>query len=797
MKSSRFILIKLLVLVIFASLLSAFGKGNQAAKGVIRTIDFMDSQTFEQFGLIQSTGLRSILARSGDAPSPLPAPTVPQAKGVRGLAVTICRDPAVQQSDFAVNEIRAAVSALGGTVTEAPLSALNAAGVTGLRVILARSGDVITGWDPLPEPTVPQAYGIRVKASASLQEILIKGFDAVGSMYGGMDVAEAISMGTLGSLAASDHSPHIAQRGIKFNLPLDARNPSYSDDGDAAQAAIPHVWDINFWKEYLDEMARQRLNTLSLWSFHPFPSMVTAPEYPLIALSDVWRTQVPFTASGGQRGTKASEFWDPAIHGGAANIEIIKKLSPTDKTAFWNQVLDLADARGIAVYIFTWNIFTFGTEGNSYGITRNQNNATTKDYFRCSIRALMTSLPKLAGMGLTAGEGMEHHGGSANENWLASTYGEAFHDVHVGYTATAPGGKQTVVPANPTRPLRLIHRLHEIKYSVAHTYSTTKPNFVTSDMNSRPDGHRTWLTVRMDDQYNARWGDPDFVRSWVNNLPIKNKNGKDQLNGYYMGPDGFTWCRRSNVKDSSLNQLDIKRWWYTNNLFSRLSYDPTITNAFFDQMVAARLRIAVPAAAALNRGLASASQITPWLTKYYWAGGNDFQGFSEACLNSRGFIDVNNYMNAAPIGKKDGNGLSPPSMEAFCKAVRSGSNPLDLSQKVEDAANAALAAIAAVPADAANQELTQVLDDIRILAAMGKYYVSKFRGARDLKYASLDASDVTKANAHRASAVTHLTEALARWTTYADLSAQHYYPTKHNRIGNFDLKALTPYAGGL
>ena len=174
MKSSRFILIKLLVLVIFASLLSAFGKGNQAAKGVIRTIDFMDSQTFEQFGLIQSTGLRSILARSGDAPSPLPAPTVPQAKGVRGLAVTICRDPAVQQSDFAVNEIRAAVSALGGTVTEAPLSALNAAGVTGLRVILARSGDVITGWDPLPEPTVPQAYGIRVKASASLQEILIK-----------------------------------------------------------------------------------------------------------------------------------------------------------------------------------------------------------------------------------------------------------------------------------------------------------------------------------------------------------------------------------------------------------------------------------------------------------------------------------------------------------------------------------------------------------------------------------------------------------------------------------------------
>ena len=32
---------------------------------------------------------------------------------------------------------------------------------------------------------------------------------------------------------------HIARRGIKFNIPLDARTPSYSDDSTSAQANIP------------------------------------------------------------------------------------------------------------------------------------------------------------------------------------------------------------------------------------------------------------------------------------------------------------------------------------------------------------------------------------------------------------------------------------------------------------------------------------------------------------------------------------------------------------------------------
>lgn len=47
------------------------------------------------------------------AAAPLPA-----------LEVTVCRDAAVPQSVFAAGEIRSAVEAMGGTITEVPLTVM-------------------------------------------------------------------------------------------------------------------------------------------------------------------------------------------------------------------------------------------------------------------------------------------------------------------------------------------------------------------------------------------------------------------------------------------------------------------------------------------------------------------------------------------------------------------------------------------------------------------------------------------------------------------------------------------------
>ena len=87
-----------------------------------------------------------------------------------------------------------------------------------------------------------QSYAIRRSANG----IAALGADAEGAMYGGMDLAEALKLGTAMTLVDSDHAPHIERRGIKFNAPLDARTPSYSDNADAAQANIPDMWSFDF-----------------------------------------------------------------------------------------------------------------------------------------------------------------------------------------------------------------------------------------------------------------------------------------------------------------------------------------------------------------------------------------------------------------------------------------------------------------------------------------------------------------------------------------------------------------------
>jgi hypothetical protein len=93
-------------------------------------------------------------------------------------------------------------------------------------------------------------------------------------------------------LKTSLQNPYMKVRGTKFNIPLDVRTPTYTEPSDAAQNNMAEMWNFEFWKEYIDNLARYRYNTVSLWNMHPFPSMVKVPEYPDIALDEVRKSTV-------------------------------------------------------------------------------------------------------------------------------------------------------------------------------------------------------------------------------------------------------------------------------------------------------------------------------------------------------------------------------------------------------------------------------------------------------------------------------------------------------------------------
>lgn len=411
-----------------------------------------------------------------------------------------------------------------------------------------------------------QSYRIERGSDGQIRVI---GGDANGAMYGGLDIAEALRLGNLDALDSREHTPFVERRGIKFNIPLDARTPSYSDAGDAAQANIGEMWSLEFWHEFLDEMARDRFNVLTLWNLHPFPSIVKVPEYPDVALDDVTRSTAKFDYA--EMSLRGINMVRPET---LANLQTLKTISIDDKIEFWRAVMQYAADRGVAVYLFTWNIFVFGAEGK-YGITPEQDNLTTIDYFRASVRETLLTYPLLAGFGITAGEQMDRKrtGEFSAENWLKSTYGQAIADVK---------------KLQPDRSIRLIHRFHEAnfddikktwqdfpetmdfsyKYSVAHMYSAPRPPFAAATLQQLPPDQRTWLTVRNDDIYSFCWGDPRFAREYIYGMP-----GPEQLAGFCMGPDGTIWGRENLSREpDSPRQLVIKKQQLSFLLWGRLSY---------------------------------------------------------------------------------------------------------------------------------------------------------------------------------------------------------------------------------
>ena len=127
--------------------------------------------------------------------------------------------------------------------------------------------------------------------------------------------------------------------------------------------------------------------------------MVKVPEFPDVALNDVWRSKIKFDED---YPTRTTGLVTPAM---LADKEVVKQLTIEQKIDFWRRVMQYAKDRNIDFYVMTWNVFTYGVDGK-YGITDAIDNPKTVAYFRASVREMFHTYPLLRGIGLTAGENM-------------------------------------------------------------------------------------------------------------------------------------------------------------------------------------------------------------------------------------------------------------------------------------------------------------------------------------------------------------------------------------------------------
>ena len=113
------------------------------------------------------------------------------------------------------------------------------------------------------------------------------------------------------------------------------------------------------------------------------------------------------------------------------------------------------------------------------------------------------------------------------------------------------------------------------KYSQAHMHSSVKPHFFSDFIKEHDTQTGFWFTLRDDDYYMFRWGDLDFARDYLRNMPVS------RMTGFYLGADGFTWGRDYMDRLDQTHPLYISKMWYKMWLWGQLSYDISREEEFF------------------------------------------------------------------------------------------------------------------------------------------------------------------------------------------------------------------------
>lgn len=613
------------------------------------------------------------------------------------------------------------------------------------------------------------------------KKIGVIGFDDAGVMYGGLELAEQISVYGLENIKPVDQNPHMEMRGTKHNIPLDVRTPSYTDPCDAAQKNIPEMWSFDFWKEYIDNLAKYRFNYVSLWSLHPFPSMVKVPGYEEVALADVQRSTVEWKEfySGNGIGFDAPEI--------LANPEIIKEISIDDKIAFWKKVMAYGKSRNVDFYVVTWNIFVNGTDGK-YGLTDDIDNEVTRDYFRKSVKQMFVSYPDLAGIGLTTGENMHGSNFEEKETWAFETYAQGVLDAAEDmpdrkftfiHRQHQTGALDIAEKFQPVIDKENVEFLFSFKYAKAHVMSSTEQPY-HEEFVKEIEGMKTIWTLRNDDNYYYRWGAPDFVREFMQNIPM------DVSRGFYYGSDQWIWGREFTMKEpENPRQIELSKHWYHWMMWGRLGYDPELPNERFIGVL--QSKYPEVDAAQLFTAWQEASMIYPTTTGFHW-GPLDFQWYIEGCKsrpgyaqNETGFHDVNRFINLPPHAKSGFQSI-PDYVKMMAEGGTSNlKSPLEVANLLHALSDNAME-IATGFGTAENRELNVSIHDIKTMALLGKYYAYKIAGS-----AQLALFRQTKDKKFQDEAIAQLTSALQAWEKYTEAGLQqNINPLWTNRVGYVD-----------
>lgn len=607
--------------------------------------------------------------------------------------------------------------------------------------------------------------------------ITIYGGDETGMVYGSLALVEALNNGTaLEDVEAMSEAPNFPFRSIKHNMPWDTYRPSHALDQhyDTARS-------LAYWEAFLDMMAENRFNALTLWKLHPFTYLIKPENFP-----------------------EASPFSDEELD---------------EWRELYTSIFRMAKERGIDTYLVNWSIFVSEefSEAHNVGLqnfyphyyVEGDTSEIIKRYTRESVTQVLNEYPDLDGFGISHGEGMAGMTPQQRQDWMNETMIEGMrladrpvkfiHRVPFSAGEGSEGSTSEHVEQLTREAMEKLDFFDEpiwveMKFNWSHAHST--PELVKvhggelgdTYFDPEPENYKVTWMARNEDFFALRWGVPDFIRTHIET------NTASYVGGYFIGSETYIPAKDyfTAIDDPVDWSYAFERQWLFYKLWGRLLYNPDTPDDVFRQAFTRRYG---SEAEPLLDAYALASS-TPLRLASAWDVRWDFTLYSEGVLalneneedyeqSTMDYISVDRLIEQPPL---DPNYVS---VKDYVATTRSGGSfgsdavtPPDLIEMLEADSRKALELVD--PIDTGDDaSLRYEVADVKTWAHLGLHLAEKLKGAIALQTYRAEGGEANKENA-----IAHLERALDHWDAVIAITRPLYkdMPLTHYMGGSFERK---------
>jgi hypothetical protein len=590
-------------------------------------------------------------------------------------------------------------------------------------------------------------------------DLVISSADDSGALYGCLELAKRIrESGKLPDGLHYSDQPVFALRGACIGMQKTYILPGrhvyeypYTPD------LFPWFYDQQLWREYLDFLVANRMNTLYLWSGHPFASLVRLKDYP-------YAVEVP--------------------------DDVFQK-----NTEMFHWLTQECDRRGIWLVQMFYNIIVSKPFAETNGISTQLSAPTplTADYTRKSIAEFVKQYPNV-GLMVCLGEALK---GTPNQlNWCTNVILPGVLD---GMKAAGLKQEPPVVirthamDANaiiPTAVRMYTNIFTESKYN-GESLTTWEPRGKQAAVHvamSKLSPHLVNIHI-LSNLEPFRYGDQQFIKKSV-------QASRDRLgaSGIHLYPLSYwNWPYSPDIADPPLKQWERDWIWY--EAWARYAWNPDVPEAADRAYWIGRLAEHygnTNAAEKILDAYNAAGEVAPRLIRRFGITEGNRQTLSLGMTLDQ-LVDPKKYKalvdlweSQAPPGER----LDEYVKKEWDKQSHEGETPPSIIREVLDCSQRAVNAVeAAGPLVTKNRgEFERLRNDVHCIRAMSEFYAAKANAAMHvLRYNySHDPGDMEQAEKE-------LAESCANYKQLAALTENTY----HFANGMQTSQRKIPFTGGV